>query len=266
MLISTRQISMDTNLSLTMIPPSQISGDQILSAGSRILISLSFLGNATLRDVAVTSYRVPREHAIPEALAYRKLQMRGLFSALSESRPWGRWSRRISIEQWLDKEDNYASYLLELIIAIETCKSLSETDDLVRQYSEWFYRSHKGLKPFEPEIDSIPDAPEWAVVARQAWLTARAVPEWWLENRLAPTGEFGGRVGDDSDMYQNFLDFPMLEDGEFAQKLKQAARDLMTLADETTMEQGLNRRTMDPLHAYEEGLNQESLMLLWDKV
>jgi hypothetical protein len=57
--------------------------------------------------------------------------------------------------------------------------------------------------PFEPEIDSVPGAPEWAIVARQAWLTARAVPEWWLEHRLAPTGEFGGEVGDDSDMYQN---------------------------------------------------------------
>jgi len=238
--------------------------DQVFPAGSRLWISLSFLGGATLRDVAVIPYRVTRERAVPEALAYGKLQMRGLFSALSEARPWRRWWRNMDMEQWLDLTENYASYLRELVTAIETCKSLSDTDDLVRQYDEWFHRTHLRLSPFEPEIDSIPGAPEWAVVARQAWLAARAVPEWWLDHRLAPTGEFGGRVGDDSDMYQNFLDFPMLEDGEFAQKLKQAARDLMTLADQTTMEQGLNRRTMDPLHAYEEGPNQESLMLLWD--
>lgn len=238
--------------------------DQVLPAGTRLWISLSFLGGATLRDVTVTAYRVPREHAVLEALAYRKLQMRGLFSALSEARPWRRWSRSLDIDQWLERVGDYAPYLRELVTAIDTCRSLSNTDDLVRQYDEWFHRTHRRLTPFEPEIDSIPDAPEWAIVARQAWLTARAVPEWWLENRLAPTGEFGGRVGDDSDMYQNFLDFPMLEDGKFAQKLKQAARDLMILADKTTMEQGLNRRTMDPLHAYEEGLNQESLMLLWD--
>lgn len=248
--------------------------DQVIPAGARLWISLSFLGGATLRDVVVTPYRVPRERAVPEALAYRKLQMRGIFSSLSEARPWRRWRRSLNVDQWLDLTGNYASYLRELVTVIEVCKSLSGTmdiqgvptarDDLVRQYDEWFHRTHQRLLPFEPEIDNVPGAPEWAVVARQAWLTARAVPEWWLEHRLVPTGEFGGRVGDDTDMYQNFLDFPMMEDGEFTQKLKNAARDLMSLADQTTMEQGLNLRTMDPLHAYEEGLNQESLMLLWD--
>ncbi len=248
--------------------------DQVFPAGAQLWISLSFPGGATLQDVAVTLYRVPRERAVPEAIAYRKLQMRGLFSALSESRPWGRWSRRSSMEQWLDREGEYAPYLRELMTAIETCKSLSGTvdvegtptsrDDLVRQYDEWFYRSHRGLPPFEPKINAVPDAPEWAVVARQAWLAARAVPQWWLDQRLVPTGEFGGDVGDDTDMYQNFVDFPMLEDGPFVQRLKDAARNLMELAEQTTLEQGLNRRTMDPLHAYEEGLNQEALMLLWD--
>ncbi|MFC1714603.1 hypothetical protein ACFL6S_13130 [Candidatus Poribacteria bacterium] len=248
--------------------------DQVFPAGTRLWVSLSFLGDATLRDVAVTPYCVTRERAVPEALAYRKLQMQGLFSSLSEARPWRRWRRSMDMEQWLDVTGNYASYLRELVIAIETCKSLSGTvdiqgvatarDDLVRQYDEWFHRTHQRLQPYEPEIDSVPGAPEWAVVARQAWLTARAVPEWWLKHRLVPTGEFGGRVGDDSDMYQNLLDFPMMEDGEFTQKLKNAARDLMSLAEQTILEQGLNLRTMDPLHAYEEGLNQESLMLLWD--
>ncbi len=248
--------------------------DQVLPAGARLWISLSFLGDATLRDVTVTPYRITRERAVPEALAYRKLQMRGIFSSLSEARPWRRWRRSMDVEQWLDVTGNYASYLRELVTAIETCKWLSGTedtqgvptakDDLVRQYDEWFHRTHQRLQPYEPEIDSVPGAPEWAIVARQAWLTARAVPEWWLEHRLVPTGEFGGRVGDDTDMYQNFLDFPIMEDGEFTQKLKNAARDLMSLADQTTLEQGLNLRTMDPLHAYEEGLNQESLMLLWD--
>lgn len=248
--------------------------NQSLPAGRRLWISLSFLGGATLRDVAVTLYRVPRERAVPEALAYRKFQMRGLFSALSESRPWGRWSRRLGVEEWLNREGDYAPYLRELMTAIETCKSLSSTvdsegaptvrDELVHQYDEWFYRAHRGLTPFEPEINDVPGAPEWAVVARQAWLTARTVPRWWLDYRLVPTGEFGGEVGDDTDMYQNFIDFPMLEDGEFTQQLKEGARNLMALAEQTTLEHGLNRRTMDPLHAYEEGLNQEALMLLWD--
>ncbi len=31
----------------------------------------------------------------------------------------------------------------------------------------------------------------------------------------------------------------------------------MVLVEQTILEQGINRRTMDSIHAYEEGLNQE---------
>ncbi len=85
-------------------------------------------------------------------------------------------------------------------------------------------------------------------------MEAASVPKWWLEHRAVPTGEFGGEVGDDTDMYQNYAVFPLLNDGVFVRRLKKAARNLMQLAEETTLEEGLNRRTMDPLHAYEEGL------------
>jgi len=37
------------------------------------------------------------------------------------------------------------------------------------------------------------------------------------------TGEFGGAVGDDTDLYQNFVDFTFFEDGEVGAQLREAA-------------------------------------------
>ncbi len=248
--------------------------DQVLPERRRIWMSLSSLGDLILRNASITMFAVPREQAIPQALSFRKLLMRGLFAGLSEARPWTSLYRGMDVEQWLKKQGAYEPHLRELFETIEQCKWLCGTvaidniptakDPLVRQYDEWVFRYHRTLPPFTPTIDKIPDAPEWAIVARQAWLTAREVAKWWLDNRLVPTGEFGGEVGDDTDMYQNYADLPMFEDGEFTQRLKDAARRLMALAEQTTLEQGINKRTMDPLHAYEEGLNQEALLLWWD--
>ncbi|MBM4085779.1 MAG: hypothetical protein FJ272_13405 [Planctomycetes bacterium] len=78
-----------------------------------------------------------------------------------------------------------------------------------------------------------------------------------------PTGEFGGLVGDDTDMYQNYADFPMLESDGVGAEVKAAAAALAELAEAENLEAGLNKRTMDPLHAYEEGVNHEALMLWW---
>ncbi|MGQ9727508.1 MAG: CARDB domain-containing protein [Candidatus Fervidibacter sp.] len=248
--------------------------DQVLRERDKLWVSLRSMGDLKLTNTSLTLFTVPKEKAVAQALAYRKLLMKGLFTVLSEARPWTRLYRDMDVEQWLQNQGAYEPHLRELFETIDACRWLSGTvtvdgvtipkDPLVRQYDEWVFRNYKPLSPFTPKIDNIPDAPEWAVIARQAWLTARKVAEWWLDNRLVPTGEFGGEVGDDSDMYQNYADLPMFEDGDFAKRLKDAARKLMVLAEQTTLEQGINRKTMDPLHAYEEGVNQESLLLWWD--
>jgi len=49
-----------------------------------------------------------------------------------------------------------------------------------------------------------------------------------------------------------------------AAEILQGAANLAELAEAENLDQGLNRRTMDPLHAYEEGVNHEALMLWWN--
>ena len=75
----------------------------------------------------------------------------------------------------------------------------------------------------------------------------------------------GGAVGDDTELYQNFVDLAFFEEDGVAAQFRDAAARLDHLAQLTTMVEGINRRTMDPLHAYEEGLNQEALMAVLEE-
>ena len=240
--------------------------DQIVPAGAPLWLSVTFGAGATVRSAAVDLYAVARGQAAAEALAYRKLLLKTYFVSLSEARPWNGWyDERRKAKSLADPR--WGPQLKELVMTLAQCKRLGPADDLVRQYDEWIYRNYrprrKTMPAFTPRIDRVPGAPEWAVVARQAWLAARSVPAWWVENRCVPTGEFGGMIGDDTDMYQNYADLPMFERGGVAAKVMAAAGRLAELAEKETLTAGLNRRTMDPLHAYEEGVNHEALMAWW---
>ena len=240
--------------------------DQVVPKGSVLWVSITPGAPARFSDFGVLRYAVRRDRAVGEALAYRKLLLKSYFCALSEPRPWNGWYDDTHLARSL-AEPRWGPQLKQLVMTLEQCKRLGPADDLVRQYDQWIWRRHrrrrKKFPPFRPRIDSVPGAPLWAVVARQAWLTARDVPRWWLRHRMVPTGEFGGMVGDDTDMYQNFADFPMFETGAVAADIIDGADRLMALAEKENLVQGLNRRTMDPLHAYEEGLNHMALLAWW---
>ena len=240
--------------------------DQVIPKGSVLWVSVTPGVAARFSDVSVSRYAVRREQALGEALAYRKVLLKAYFCALSEARPWMGWYDDKRLARSL-AEPRWGPQLKQLVRTLDQCKTLGPADDLVRQYDEWIWRQHrqrrKTSRPFAPRIDKVPGAPRWAVVARQAWLTARDVPRWWLAHRMVPTGEFGGMVGDDTDMYQNYADFPMFETGGVAADIKDGADRLMALAEKENLEKGLNRRTMDPLHAYEEGINHLALLAWW---
>ncbi len=236
--------------------------DQIVPAQRRVWLTLTFGAEAAMERLEITPYTVPRAQALPEALAYRKLLMRGLFCQLSEARQWTTLRRDPDLEKFY-QENRWGPGVRELHGSIAFCKQLAPEDELVRVYDEWVWRTARELPPWPPKLDVIPGAPEWAVLLRQAWLANRAVCQWWLDNRLVPTGEFGGLVGDDTDMYQNYADLPMFEKDGTGGAVVEAAAQLAELAEKENLEQGLNKHTTDPLHAYEEGVNHEALMLWW---
>jgi len=240
--------------------------DQVVPKGRALWLTLKAGPAMRLGDLSFAVHTVPRGLAVAEALPYRKLLLKSYFCAMSEARRWMSWSSDKRLARSL-VDPQYGDYLTELKDALDHCRELGPNDDTVRQFCEWILQRYLprkgGFSKRELRIDSVPGAPEWAVVLRQAWLEARAVPKWWIENRMVATGEFGGLVGDDSDMYQNYIDLPMLEEGGVAAQVMDGAARLAELAEETCLEMGLNKRTTDPLHAYEEGLNHEALMAWW---
>lgn len=241
--------------------------DQVLLAGSRLWVTLRFGRDAVLSGPeggapVVRPHFVPRERALPEALARRKFLLKTFFSLMSEPRPWGSY-RKQSREAFY-ASGPYAKQCPELFMTIDLCHALDPADALVRQYREWAYLGNlPALSDVSPPPAPPAGVPAWAWYPRLAWLEARRIADWWVRERMVPTGEFGGRVGDDSDMYQQYPDLPFFEDGGTGAALKDGAARMAELADRENLRGGLNRSSTDALHAYEEGINHLALMARW---
>ncbi|MGA4578564.1 hypothetical protein [Limisphaera sp. VF-2] len=241
--------------------------DQVVLPGSRLWITLRASRELTLTGPsggapAFRVHFVPVEQARPEALAWRKFLLKTLFSVLSEPRPWGSYGRQPREEFYASSP--YAAQCPELFLTLDQCHALAPQDELIRQYREWVYLRHlPSLSPVSPPPPPPEGVPAWAWYPRLAWLEARRIAQWWLDERLVDTGELGGRVGDDTDWFQQFVDLPFFEDGGTAAQLREAAARLAELADRENLREGINRESTDALHAYEEGINHLALMARW---
>jgi hypothetical protein len=241
--------------------------DQVLLKGSHLWLTLRFDQDVTLAGPRGGApefwlHPVPRETALPEALARRKLLLKTYFSLLSEPRPWGAYRRQPREEFFASSP--YARQCPDLFMTIDQCHALAPADPMVRQYREWVYLRHlETLSEVKPPPSPPSGVPGWAWCPRLAWLETRRIARWWLDERLVPTGEFGGSVGDDSDLYQQFADLPFFETGGEAARLRDSAARLAELADRERLKGGINVHTTDALHAYEEGINHLALMARW---
>ncbi|MFC1538196.1 hypothetical protein ACFL6H_02125 [Candidatus Latescibacterota bacterium] len=241
--------------------------DQVFVDNNRLWLTMQFDKAVTLTGPdggapEIHFYGMSRGEALPEALAYRKFILKTQFALLSECRPWGSYGK-INREEFFGSSQ-YAKLCPQMFLTIDACNLLDPEDDTARQYREWVYvRNLESLKEIEPPPEPPAGVPEWAWYPRMAWLEARRYAEWWLDNRIVPTGEFGGKVSDDSDLYQQFNDLPFFETGGVAAQLKDNAARLAELADKEFMKDGVNLLTCDALHAYEEGINHWALMSRW---
>ena len=236
--------------------------DQVLLENSQLWLTLRSDKDVQLETPRFGLHFVPKEQALPEALAWRKLLMKSFYSLLSEPRPWGAYGKRPR-EQFY-ASSRYAGQCPELFMTIDQCHALAPADDTVRQYREWVYlRNLDKLSDIAPPPEPPAGVPAWAWYPRLAWLEVRRIAQWWLDERLVPTGEFGGRVGDDTDLYQQFADLPFFEDTGVGARVLDGAARLAELADKENLRDGLNLQATDSLHAYEEGINHLALMARW---
>jgi hypothetical protein len=251
--------------------------DQVIPVGASLTVDVTLPYPFTATDLALEQYEITKAQALPEALAHRKFILHSVYQPCSEARPWNVWNNVGDDEKYLsapadtgDKlQDRLRPYVRDIVLTLNQCRTLDpeNKDPIVRQYYEWMYgrilRKQGKWPAYPTKFDSIEGVPEWASLAHQAWMQARQVPRWWIDNRLTPNGELGGEVGDDTDMFGNWSMFPMFERDGVGGMVLDAGGRLAEYADQTRLEDGINKRSMDPLHAYEEGMNQEALMALW---
>ncbi len=236
--------------------------DQVMLENSRLWLTLRSDKDVDLEKSQFGLHFVSREQALPEALVWRKLLMKSFYSLLSEPRPWGAYAKQPR-EQFY-ASSSYAAQCPELFMTIDQCHALAPTDSTVRQYREWVYlRNLQRLSVVAPPPEPPAGVPAWAWYPRLAWLEVRRIAQWWLDERRVPTGEFRGRVGDDSDLYQQFADLPFFEDTGVGARLLDSGAKLAELADKENLREGLNLHATDSLHAYEEGINHLALMARW---
>lgn len=230
-------------------------------------VSLAAETPMTINSAQVTLHRVPREKALVEAGAWRKFLLRGLFKTMSEPRPWTVLDGKAPLREQIKTDEfakRYEMSLIELLQTAEIALLLLPEDDVVRQYHEWLYQNLDREKPAPaPGLPQIPGAPHWAVLTRENWRELNHIAQWWLDNRMAPSGEFGGGIADDTDLFQTWQCLPMIESSPLGERLKDAAAKLSQLCWDRLLEEGINKRTMDGLHAYEEGVNQLALCSWW---
>lgn len=246
--------------------------DQILFEQTPLWVTLIFDRNITVSGVdgrapLIGIEAIPVERALPEAIAHRKFLLKSFFIILSEARRWGGYRNQSREEFYPWAGTNYpemSRHISELFLTLDICQQLAPEDEKVRQYREWVYlRNLDRLSEVPPPPGPPPGVPAWAWYARLGWLEVRRIAEWWLDERLVPSGEFGGMVGDDSDLYQQFTDLPHFENDGVGARVKEAAARLAELAARRNLRGGVNLLETDALHAYEEGMNHLALMSRW---
>ena len=241
--------------------------DGVIVPEPRLRVSIETAGSVEIAETKLIAHVVPRHEALPDAVAWRKLLVRGLFSALSEPRPWMLLKNGSPIREQITTHPTIRRYeraILEVLENVEIARQLAPDDKLIVQYHDWIYQNLDKGKPLPKPRLSDMAAPRWATLIRDNWIEQAHIASWWLDNRHTPNGEFGGGPQDDTDLMQSWQCLPMIESEPLGTRLNEAGAKLSEIMLEHHLEEGMNRRSLDALHAYEEGINQLALDAWWN--
>jgi len=223
--------------------------DTIVPQGRRIWMTLFSEHDARLRDACIRLRLNDHKKVLAQ---YEPRQMgfiKDCFMYLSEPRPWGRVENRADA-MFLGR---VYRQLGEMYDALHEFRKHIRENRLANGIHIWTHPSAghpRGSVGLRPEDEG---APRWAVYARMGLEYCLAMPHWWIDKRQVPNGEFGSNRGDDSDLVQDWPSLALITDPDH--KLKRSLNAIGDLCWQTTIEDGLNRRTTDALHAYEVGIN-----------
>jgi len=200
----------------------------------------------------------PQAPAAEEFFRTELAFVKSRFRELSEARPWG------AVRDPERELTDISRYARELFLPLTLLRKLNPRHAKVAALWAWTHKHIEDTSPVKPKsVSGCADAPRWALLQRELLAGCRNVLYWWIDNRQTPSGEFGDAWGDDTDLVQNFGKLALL--GDPGGRLRDAVR---LVADGVyragLIERGINARTMDTLHAYEEGVNVQPVMALID--
>jgi hypothetical protein len=230
--------------------------DCIVPAGGRIVVVLASSSPKPMRVRArVISNRIAA--ARPSHVSERLLRVRDSFQTLSEARPWMTIGRQATLAQLRRR----LKLVDELYALLEDVRRVEPANEIAAGYWGWINRAETPPPYQEPPPPA--GVPLWA--HRQLALVRqfRDVVDWWVERRQIETGEFGGGLGDDTDMIQNWPAVALL-DGPAPRVRDSVRRVLEACYRQGMIERGMNRHRTDALHAYEEGMNAYGPAFLLD--
>lgn len=130
----------------------------------------------------------------------------------------------------------------------------------------WNYMSYRSQSevPFtQPELPAElqTEIPLWAFRQIEELKIVRQHINWWIDERQVEYGDFGGGISDDSDLVQQWPALALM--GVDPNKINQSMIALADAAYTNGMfTNGLSTIETDELHAYEEGINTNSALLL----
>src|SRR5204862_6781745 len=122
---------------------------QVVPAGSKIAVTISFDEPTALPHLALQLYRIPKSEAMAEALDYRKFILHALYTPCSEARPWNVWNNPGDDEKYLSAgktgdalQDRLRPYVQDIVTTLNECRALDpeNKDPIVRQYHEGIFR------------------------------------------------------------------------------------------------------------------------------
>jgi len=175
--------------------------------------------------------------------------IKDIFMYMSEPRPWS----RVHTHRDAMFLGRLYKMLGEMYDALHELRKHIKTNRLAEGIHLWTHPSDahpRGQARLRPEHQ---DAPLWAAYAHLCLGYFLDMAHWWIDSRQVPNGEFGSNLGDDSDLVQDWPSLALIADTD--RKLRNSLNAVGEACWERKIEHGINRRTTDALHAYEEGLN-----------
>ena len=126
------------------------------------------------------------------------------------------------------------------------------THPLGLRYREQYYPATTIIPYEEPQAPA--GVPEWAFLQLRHIDRWKYLAQWYLDNRQAPNGEFGGGLSDDSSFTDIYV--ALVEMDIMAERSRDAIlRSLQAIYDNGMLTNGVSTIQTDGLHTFEEGEN-----------